>query len=111
MSLQPLRRNRDFMLLQAGQLLSTFGTSMSGIAYPLLVLAVTGSAAKAGYVGAAQFTPLLLFNLPAGVLADRVDRRRLMIVADAASAAAVGTLAALVLAHDVSFAAIVVIAF
>ena len=58
-STTPLRRNRDFMLLQAGQLLSTFGSSISGIAYPLLVLAVTGSAAKAGYVGAAQFTPLL----------------------------------------------------
>src|SRR6185437_10804419 len=45
----PLWRNRDFMLLQAGQLLSTFGSGISGIAYPLLTLAVTGSAAKAGY--------------------------------------------------------------
>ena len=82
MSFVPLRRNRDFMLLQSGQLLSTFGSSISNLAYPLLVLAVTGSAAKAGYVGAAHFTPLLLFNLPAGVAADRFDRRRLMIMAD-----------------------------
>lgn len=47
----PLKRNRDFLLLQAGQLLSTFGSSMSAIAYPLLALVVTGSAAKTGYVG------------------------------------------------------------
>ncbi len=44
----PLRHNRDFMLLQGGQLLSTFGSSMSSVAYPLLVLAVTHSPAKAG---------------------------------------------------------------
>jgi hypothetical protein len=45
----PLRRNRDFLLLQAGQLLSEVGTESAAIAYPLLVLAVTGSAAKAGW--------------------------------------------------------------
>ncbi len=111
MSTTPLRRNRDFMLLQAGQLLSTFGSSVSAIAYPLLVLAVTGSAAKAGFVGAAQFTPLLLFNLPAGLAADRFDRRRLMIMADVVSAASVGTLAALVLTHHASFWTILVVAF
>jgi MFS family permease len=107
----PLRRNRDFVLLQAGQLLSTFGSSVSNIAYPLLVLAVTGSAAKAGYVGAVQFAPLLAFNLIAGVLADRVDRKRVMIAADVAGAAALAVLAAAVLAHDVAFWLIVVVAF
>jgi MFS family permease len=107
----PLRRNRDFMLLQSGQLLSTFGSSVSNLAYPLLVLAVTGSAAKAGYVGAAQFTPLLAFNLVAGRAADRFDRRRLMIAADVAGAAALGTLAALVLTHNAGFWAILAIAF
>jgi hypothetical protein len=44
----PLRRNRDFMLLQAAQLLSSGGSQMTAIAYPLLVLALTGSPAKAG---------------------------------------------------------------
>jgi len=107
----PLRRNRDFMLLQAGQLLSTFGTNVSNIAYPLLVLAATGSAAKAGYVGAAQLAPLLLFNLPAGVLADRVDRKRLMIAADAGSAAALAALAAAVATGHLRFSVIVVVAF
>jgi MFS family permease len=111
MSVQPLRRNRDFTLLQAGQLLSTFGSAMSGIAYPLLVLAVTGSAAKAGYVGAIIFVPLLLFNLPAGVVADRVDRRRMMIASDVVSAVAVGALGAAALTGHVAFWLICVVAF
>jgi MFS family permease len=99
------------MLLQAGQLLSAAGTSMSGIAYPLLVLAVTGSAANAGYVGAVQFAPMLAFNLVAGVAADRFDRRRVMIAADVAAAVAVGTLAVLVLMHRADLWLIVLVAF
>jgi hypothetical protein len=66
----PLRRNRDFLLLQAGQLLSEVGTQSATIAYPLLVLAVTGSAAKAGLVAFARSLSLTLFALPAGVVAD-----------------------------------------
>lgn len=43
----PLWRNRDFLLLWSGQTISTLGTRISGLAYPLLVLAVTGSPAQA----------------------------------------------------------------
>jgi hypothetical protein len=111
MNAVPLRRNRDFMLLQAGQLLSTFGSNMSGIAYPLLVLAVTHSAAKAGYVGAVLFAPMVAFNLVAGVAADRFDRRRLMIAADVVGAAALGLLAGLVVTHHAAFGLILVVAF
>jgi MFS family permease len=107
----PLWRNRDFMLLQAGQLLSTFGSNMSSIAYPLLALAVTHSAQEAGYVGAVVFGPMLLFNFPAGVAADRYDRRALMIVSDAVGAAAVGTLAALAILQHASLWLILVVAF
>jgi MFS family permease len=107
----PLRRNRDFVLLQAGQLLSTFGSSMSRLAYPLLVLAVTHSPAKAGYVGALQFAPLLPFGLVAGMAADRFERRRLMIASDAVAAAALAALAAAVLAHEARFWLILLVAF
>lgn len=107
----PLWRNRDFMLLQSGQLLSTFGSNVSRIAYPLLTLAVTHSAAKAGYVGAVIFLPLLVFSLPAGVAADRFDRRTLMIASDIAGAASVGALAAIVLTHRTTFWIILVVAF
>lgn len=106
----PLWRNRDFMLLQAGQLFSTFGGTVSRIAYPLLTLAVTHSAAKVGYVGAVEFVPFVVFALPAGVAADRFDRRALMIVSDAAGAASLAALAALVLTHTVTFWWILVIA-
>jgi hypothetical protein len=107
----PLHRNRDFMLLQAGQLLSAFGSNMSRIAYPLLVLATTHSAAKAGYVGGVQFAPLLLFGLAAGLAADRFDRRRLMIVSETVSAAALAVLAAAILAHEAHFSLILAVAF
>jgi hypothetical protein len=109
--LPPLRRNRDFLLLQTGQLLSTFGAMMSGIAYPLLTLALTGSAAKAGYVGAVQFTPIVLLSAAAGVAADRFDRRKLMIASDAAGATALGALAAAVLTHHATFWLILLVAF
>jgi MFS family permease len=78
----PLRRNRDFVLLQIGQLLSNAGTQTTSIAYPLLVLAVTHSAAKTGVVSFARTLPAALLALPAGVAADRWDRKRLMIAAD-----------------------------
>ncbi len=78
-----LLRNRDFMLLWSGGVLSEFGSQTSAVAYPLLILALTGSAAKAGIVGLAKWLPLAIFSLPAGALADRLDRKRLMIACDA----------------------------
>ena len=78
----PLRRNRDFQLLWAGQAISVLGSRASQIAYPLLVLAMTGSAAAAGVVGFVGTVPYILFQLPAGALMDRVNRRRVMIACD-----------------------------
>ena len=109
--LTPLRRNRDFLLLQAGQLASTFGAVMSAIAYPLLVLALTGSAAKTGFVGAVQFAPVVLLGPAAGVAADRFDRRKLMIASDAAGAVALGVLAAAALSHHATFWLILIVGF
>ena len=83
MKRQPLTRNRDYMLLWSGSTVSALGSQVSTVAYPLLILALTGSAAKAGFVGLAKWLPLAVFSLPAGVLADRVNRKRLMIACDA----------------------------
>ena len=91
----PLWRNRDFVLLQSGQLLSTFGSGLSAIAYPslalalALALALTGSAAETGYVGVVELAPIVLLSFVAGLAADRLDRRRLMIGADVLGATAV----------------------
>jgi hypothetical protein len=75
----PLRHNRDFLVLWSSQLVSTLGSQVSLVAFPLLVLATTGSPARAGVVGFANTIPALLFYLPAGVLVDRQDRRKLMV--------------------------------
>lgn len=109
--LVPLRRNRDFLLYQSGSLLSTFGSGISGIAYPLLTLTLTHSAAKTGYVGALEFLPLVLLSAPAGVAADRFDRRLLMIASDVVGATALGLLAAAVLMGQVEYWMIAVVAF
>jgi hypothetical protein len=99
------------MLLQIGQLLSNAGTSSTSIAYPLLVLAVTHSPAKAGIVAFARTLAWALLTLPAGLAADRWSRRRLMIAADALRMLAVGSLAAAILLDRVAFWEIVVVAF
>jgi hypothetical protein len=107
----PLRRNRDFLLLQVGQLLSEAGTQSTSVAYPFLVMAVTGSAAKAGAVSFARTLPWALFALPAGMAADRWNRKRLMLAADGVRVVAIGCLAAAILLDQVPFWAIVLAAF
>jgi MFS family permease len=78
----PLRRNRDFRVFLAGQGVSAFGDAISFTALPLLVVALTGSGVAMGTVGALSTLPDLIFGLPAGALADRWDRRRMMLYAD-----------------------------
>jgi MFS family permease len=109
--LVPLRRNRDFMLFQSGQLLSAVGTAVASIAYPLLTLALTHSPAKTGLVSFAQFLPVVLFSLAFGVLADRHDRKRLMIAADVARVLAVGSLFVAIGTHGLTFPHILLVAF
>ena len=109
--LVPLRRNRDFVLYQSGGLLSAFGSGISGFAYPLLTVALTHSATKTGLVGAVEFLPIVLLSAPFGVAADRFDRRRLMIAADAAGATALAVLGAAVLTGHAAFWLIAVVAF
>lgn len=109
--LVPLRRNRDFVLLQTGQALSTIGTAASQIAYPLLVLAITHSPARAGVVGFANIVPYALFGLFAGVAADRWNRKRVMIGMDLTRVLAMASVVVALLLHDLTVAQIVIAAF
>src|SRR5947208_4816605 len=109
--LQPLRRNRDFVLLQTGQALSTVGSESAAVAYTLLVLALTPSPAKAGLTGFARLLPWVLFGLPAGVVVDRFNRKHVMIVADVVRAGALASLGLSALAGTLSFAQVPIVAF
>src|SRR5437660_112149 len=111
MHLPPLRRNRDFVLLQTGQALSTVGSESAAVAYTLLVLALTHSPAKAGLAGFARLVPWVLFALPAGVAVDRWNRKRLMIVADVVRAVALASLGVSALAGTLTFGQVPAVAF
>src|SRR5450759_5979443 len=68
---------RDFRLLWAGAFTSSVGTWMQTVAQNWLILTMTGSASLLGFAAFLQDTPFLLFSLFGGVLADRMDRRRI----------------------------------
>lgn len=106
-----LRRNRDFLLLQSGQLLSSAGSSFSSVAYPLLVLSLTHSPVKAGLVSFARLLPVPIFGLLAGVAADRWDRRLIMLGADTLRAISIGALAFVIARHPVFWPIPVLAAF
>jgi MFS family permease len=107
----PLRKNRDFVLLQAGQLLSAAGTQATAIAYPLLILALTHSPARAGVVGFTAILPYALFGLFAGVAADRWNRKRVMLAADGVRAISVASLVAALAVGHLTFAQVVAVSF
>jgi MFS family permease len=87
-----LWRNRDYMLLWSGQTVSSVGTLVSGLAFPLLILAITRSPLVAGIAGALRALPYLLFSLPVGALIDRWNRKRVMLLCDAGRAIALGSI-------------------
>jgi MFS family permease len=88
----PLRHNRDFLLLWSGSAVSILGSRASGMAYPLLVLALTGSVVDAGLVGFVTMLPILLVQVPAGMLVDLWDRKRVMIWCDILRALVIATI-------------------
>ena len=107
----PLRQNRNFQLLWAGQAVSVLGSNFSMVAYPLLVLALTGSAASAGIVGFLRSLPFALLQLPAGALVDRWNRRRVMLVCDAGRFSVLVCVAAVVVTGHASVPLLAVAAF
>jgi MFS family permease len=79
---KPLFRNRDFQALWISQFLAAVGKESAEIAYPLLILATTGSATYAGAVGSIALVVAGLMSIPGGSLTDRFDRRKIMLLTD-----------------------------
>ncbi|NUW45341.1 MFS transporter [Nonomuraea rhodomycinica] len=87
---------RSYWLLLTGFLASSLGTWIYRLALPLLVYDLTGSPLGTGLVYVMEYVPYLLLGMVGGVLADRYDRRRLLVLGDTASAAVTLVLAAMV---------------
>ncbi|NUW34868.1 MFS transporter [Nonomuraea sp. SMC257] len=87
---------RSYWLLLTGFLASSLGTWIYRLALPLLVYDLTGSPLGTGLVYVMEYVPYLLLGMVGGVLADRYDRRRLLVLGDTASAVVTLVLAAMV---------------
>ena len=88
----PLRTSRDFRIVFASGLVTYLGTMITYVALPFQVAQLTGSFVAVGLIGLAELVPLVLFGLYGGTLADRVDRRVMVIATESAAAALVGVL-------------------
>ncbi len=80
---QSVFRSSEFRRYYAGQALSYLGDGLRTLVIPLLVFHLTGSAVSLGLTFAFELLPFALFSLLGGSLADRLDRRKLMLGADA----------------------------
>ena len=85
----PMPRSRNFRLLWAGEGVSALGSMTTAVVLPLLAVTVFGAGPLwMGALTASAWMPWLVFGLPVGALVDRLDARRVMVVADLAAAAA-----------------------
>jgi len=89
-------RHRDFRLYWSGQVISLAGTWMQAVAQGWLMHRLTGSPFMLGLLGFAQFIPVTVLSLPAGVVADRMTRRRLVLITQTALMLQAGLLASVV---------------
>lgn len=77
--IEPLRVSREFRLLWTGQLISQAGSALRLVAIPYQIYVLTGSSLAVGLLGLFSAVPLIALSLWGGVIADRVDRRRMLL--------------------------------
>jgi MFS family permease len=104
-------RSRDFRLLLAGQAISLTGSQMQQVAVVWQLYLLSGSPLALGMLGLFRIVPILVFALGGGVVADALDRRRLMLVTQTALALVSVALAVLAHAQRTTPAAIYALAF
>jgi MFS family permease len=83
LDLSPLRRHRDFRFVFTGQLVSAFGSFLTYVALPVQIYELTKSSTIVGLLGTVQIVPLAATALWGGAFADAMDRRRLLLIAEA----------------------------
>jgi MFS family permease len=98
--LSPLRASRDLRLLIAGELVSGLGTQAVLVALPFQIYLETRSAFLTGLLGAVELIPLVAMSLLGGAIADRFDRRRLLLLVQFGLVLAPAGLAAITFAED-----------
>ena len=92
--LGPLRRHRDYRLLFFGQSVSFVGSMITNVALVYQAYAISGSSLVVGLLGAAELAPLLVTAFVGGALADAIDRRRMVMLAELGLALSSGVLVA-----------------
>jgi MFS family permease len=105
----PLRESRDFRLLMVGQLVSGLGTQIALVALPFQIFVLSHSAALVGLLGAFELAPMIVASLLGGAVADRLDRRKVLIAAQFGIIATAAVLAVVTLAARPPVLAILVI--
>lgn len=90
----PLRRHRDFRLLFLGRFVSDLGSTLTFVAVPYQTFQLTGSTLTVGLLSLAELVPILLVAFVGGALADAVDRRRMVRIAEVGAGLAAGLLLA-----------------
>ena len=81
--------SKNFMMVVIGQIISLFGNAALRFALPLYLLNLTGSSALYGTVTACAFLPAILLSPVGGIVADRVNKRNVMVVLDFFTAAVI----------------------
>lgn len=106
-----LHKNRNFSLMWCSQVISATGTQISQLAFPLLVLLLTHSPVQAGLIGAFRGLPYVLFSLPIGILVDRWDRKRVMILCDIGRATAIGSVFVAIIINNLTLIHLYLVSF
>jgi MFS family permease len=104
--ISPLRQSRNFRLVWTGQLISLVGRQVTVVAVPFQVYQLTHSSVAVGLIGAFQLVPYVLLSLVGGTVADRFDRRNVLLVTQVLAA---GASLVLMLATTFGFASLPVL--
>jgi MFS family permease len=106
-----LWRNHDFMILWTGETVSQLGSSMSFFIFPIIGYSLTGSTTQAALVLTADAFGSIVFRLQAGALIDRLNRKRVLLLANMAGTALYGSLVCALLLGELTLVHLIAVAF